>query len=48
MLDAEGRRLLAWRESVTDPPNVFLHDLGRGEHPSGSRDLPDPAPSWPA
>ena len=44
VLDAEGRRLLTWRESVTDPPNVFLHDLRARRAPQRLTDLPDPAP----
>ena len=44
LLDPEGRRLLTWRESVTDPPNVFLRDLRAGRAPQRLTDLPDQAP----
>ena len=44
LLDGAGGRLLTWRESVTDPPNVFLRDLRARSAPQRLTDLPDPAP----
>jgi dipeptidyl aminopeptidase/acylaminoacyl peptidase len=44
LLDAEGRRVLTWRESVTEPPNVFWRDTGAKQASRKLTDFPDPAP----
>jgi dipeptidyl aminopeptidase/acylaminoacyl peptidase len=45
LLDAEGRRALTRRESVTDAPNYYLRDLTGGS-PTRLTDIPDPAPQF--
>ena len=44
LLDGEGRRLVTSRESATEPPNVFVRELGSLGPPLRLTDFPDPAP----
>jgi dipeptidyl aminopeptidase/acylaminoacyl peptidase len=43
VLDADGDRILTRRESITDPPNVYVRTL-RGNQARAVTNFPDPAP----
>lgn len=43
LLDDQGERLLTWRESSADPPNLFVSDR-RGGQPRQITEFADPAP----
>jgi dipeptidyl aminopeptidase/acylaminoacyl peptidase len=43
LLDEEGRVLLTRRESLTEPPNLYVRDLDSAD-PRALTDFPDPAP----